>query len=79
MGEVIEQAEIAYIKYEKDKGVKSLIAWFRAELVGRDDSTKERLGALTDDRLQEREHETESLAVRWREARLARSIARSVA
>ncbi len=81
MAEVILHAEMAYIKYAKDRGVKTLVAWFRAELVSRDDATKERLGALSDSRLEEREHEheTEDLAQRWRAARLARSQVSSVA
>ncbi len=79
MGEVILQAEIAYIKYVKDRGMKALIIWFRAEFAGQDDATKERMGDLSDARLEEHQHETEDLAIRWRAARQARSDKTSVA
>ncbi len=79
MAGVIPHAEIAYIKYAKDQGINALIIWFRAELAGRDEATKERLGALSDARLQKYENETEALAIRWRAARQARSEKTSVA
>lgn len=79
MGEIVTQAEIAYIKHAKDRGMKTLIAWFRAELVGREDATKERLEALSDTRLEECQHQTEDLAQRWRKARQTRLSVTSVA
>jgi hypothetical protein len=69
MSEIVLSAEVAYIKHTKDRGVTTLIAWFRAELTYRDESTQERLGALPDTRLGELQDHVESLADRWRSAR----------
>lgn len=76
---IVPSAEICYIKHQKDRGMKTLIAWFRAELALRDEATLGCLESLPDARLEECQNETEYLAQKWREARLVELEAVSAA
>ena len=69
---VMPSAEICYIRHQKDKKVKTLVIWFKAELLLQSEATRERMRPFSDARLEECQNETEYLALKWRNARLAK-------
>lgn len=72
---VYPPAELAYKHYEKDRGVEALVAWFRAELRSQDSGTQERFGAYTSEYLKRHDDHVEHLALRWRQERMAATLA----
>lgn len=68
---VVPSPEVLRIKHQRDRGLKTLIAWFRAELNLRDEATKERICHLTDAHLEQHQNEVVNLANRWSNERKA--------
>lgn len=71
MTEIVSSAEVAHKRHVQDKGVSSLIHWFRAELALQDESTRQRLEQHSDEYLTQHQNEVEYLALAWRKKRLA--------
>lgn len=76
---VVPSAEMLYIKHKKDRGVKSLIAWYRAEVTLLTAGRQGIFSTHSDEKLEGCQDETEYLAQKWREARLAKLDAASAA
>ncbi|OGG87786.1 hypothetical protein A2592_02030 [Candidatus Kaiserbacteria bacterium RIFOXYD1_FULL_42_15] len=70
MGEIISHVEITYRYHAKDKGIASLLVWFKAELDLRDEDSKKFYGEFEDNFLIKHQDYVEYLADRWRDERL---------
>ncbi|MFM2339604.1 MAG: hypothetical protein RLZZ360_240 [Candidatus Parcubacteria bacterium] len=75
MTNVVLAAELAYQIYIKDKGIRALIAWFKAELTLQGIATEERYGAHKDEFLAQHQEHVEGLAKQWRSSRQSVAVA----
>ena len=69
MGEIIPHVEMTYHYHASDKGIASLLVWFKAELDLRDNDSKEFYHQYDDNFLAKYQGHVEYLANLWRDER----------
>ncbi len=72
---IVSAAELANRQYAKDKGIETLIAWFKAELALQDVTTVKCYGVHEDELLAQHQEHIEVLAKGWRANRLTAASA----
>lgn len=72
---VVSSAEVAYKRHSADKGIQTLIQWFRAELREQPDAIQIRHTAHADNMLEKYQEQAEQLALDWRQKRIKKQAA----